>query len=97
MDQIGSTPEPQKAGDGWTVDKPIAIETLKGADEICGFVKEDPRQMCYLVENEQLPAWKRSEKGSWYALNVDLFSWMIVQRNKYLKDTPKYISKNPDF
>lgn len=77
------------------MDKPIAIETLKGAEEICDFIKEDRRQICYFVEHEGLPAWKRSENGEWYALNIDLYLWMIGQRNKYLKDTPKYLQNNP--
>jgi len=76
--------------------KPIPgkIECLKGAEQICGFVKEDPRQIVHLIEHEALPAWKREGKGPWRALNVDLMSWMAFQRNKYLKDTPKYIKES---
>lgn len=70
---------------------PVKIECLKGADEICAFVKEDPKNIANLVRDEQLPAWKRSQNGHWYALNVDLYQWLIGQRNKYLKDTPKYL------
>jgi len=72
---------------------PIEIETLKGAVEICAFIKEDPKKITYLVKNEGLPAWKRSISGQWRALNIDLYGWMIAQRKKYLKDTPKYLEK----
>lgn len=70
---------------------PVKIECLKGAKEICAFIKEDPKDIANLVKNEQLPAWKRSKNSHWYALNVDLYQWLIGQRNKYLKDTPKYL------
>jgi len=70
---------------------PVKIECLKGAEEICGFVKEDPQKINCLVRDEGLPAWKRNSAGPWRALNVDLFNWMLHQRNKYLKDTPKYL------
>lgn len=94
MVRIGSNPVPQEAGAGLTVaEKPIKVEILKGRDEICNFIREDPRYMCSLVENDDLPAWKRSETGPWYALNIDLYQWMVVQRNKYLKDTPKHIAR----
>jgi len=76
---------------------PTKIECLKGADEICEFIKEDPRLIIYLVEHENLPAWKRDGKGTWRALNVDLYSWMLFQRTKYIKDTPKYLKQtNPE-
>jgi hypothetical protein len=71
--------------------QPIEIKCLRGADEICDFVKEDKKCINELVKNEGLPAWKRGESGIWRALNVDLQSWLIQQRNKYLKDTPKYM------
>jgi hypothetical protein len=66
------------------------IICYKGAEEICRFVKEDPNQILHLVEHENLPAWKRNDKGTWRALNIDLFNWMVFQRDKYIKDTPKY-------
>ncbi len=69
--------------------QPLKIECLKGADEICAFIKEDSKNIANLVRDEQLPAWKRSQNSNWYALNVDLYQWLIGQRNKYLKDTPK--------
>ena len=71
----------------------IEIKCLKGAEEIGKFVKEDPRNINDLVKKEGLPAWKRDENGTWRALNVDLQNWMLHQRTKYLKDTPKYTSK----
>ena len=70
---------------------PAKIECLKGADQICGFVKEDPKQILYLIEHEALPAWKRNGERTWRALSVDLYNWMMCQRNKYLKNTPKLI------
>ena len=73
----------------------IEIKCLKGAEEICAFVKEDHKFINDLVQKEGLPAWKREENGVWRALNIDLQNWMLFQRNKYLKDTPKYLSKNP--
>lgn len=66
------------------------IQILRGADAICKFVEEDPKQILNLITNEGLPAWKRNEKGPWRALNIDLQEWVLFQRNKYLKDTPKY-------
>ena len=70
---------------------PVKIECLRGAEEIGRFIKEDPCSVANLVKNEGLPAWKRSQNGTWRALNIDLFHWMIQQRKKYLKDTPKYL------
>lgn len=71
---------------------PIKIECLKGAEEICSFIKEDPQCIVTLVKDEGLPAWKRNSRGPWRALNIDLYNWMVGQRNKYLKDTPKYLN-----
>jgi len=70
---------------------PVDIVCFKGAEQICGFVKEDPRQILHLIDAEGLPAWKREGKGPWRALNVDLMHWMAFQRNKYLKDTPAFV------
>lgn len=67
------------------------VKILKGADNICQFIKEDPKRINELVKCEGLPAWKRSDTGTWRALDIDLYQWMIFQRKKYLKDTPKYI------
>lgn len=74
-----------------TMPIPNDVKCLKGAEEICDFIKEDRKSINDLVKNEGLPAWKRGENGVWRALNVDLQHWMVHQRNKYLKDTPKYI------
>jgi len=73
---------------------PTKIECLKGAEEICEFIREDPRQITHLIEFEGLPAWKRNGERTWRALNIDLWNWMAFQRNKYLKNTPKYIKEN---
>jgi len=73
---------------------PAKIECLKGAEQICSFVKEDHKQIVQLIEKEGLPAWKRPGERTWRALNVDLYHWMLYQRNKYLKDTPKYIKES---
>jgi len=65
------------------------VFSLKGAEEICAFIKEDPKQICFLVEQEGLPAWKRGPNGTWRAISTDLMQWMIQQRNKYLPETRK--------
>jgi len=70
---------------------PERIICLKGAEEICKFIKEDVNLLCFLVECEQLPAWKRNGKGPWRALNIDLCNWLTYQRDKYIKDTPKHV------
>ena len=57
---------------------------LRGAEEICNFIKEDPKCLGKLVECENLPAWKRNGKGPWRALNIDLMEWFVYQRDKYL-------------
>ena len=67
------------------------VVCFKNADEICRYIKEDTNQLCYLVKREKLPAWKRNGRGPWRALSIDLDNWMIFQRDKYLKDTPRYI------
>jgi len=75
---------------------PTKIECLKGADEICGYVKENPDNIVHLVEHEGLPAWKRSENGTWRAINIHLDDWLIFQSRKHIKDTPKYLKQtNP--
>jgi hypothetical protein len=72
------------------------IICLKNADEICGYVGENPKSINFLVEHEQLPAWKRNGSGPWRALNVDLWGWMIAQRNKYLPFTPETIKREKE-
>lgn len=71
---------------------PEKIRCLKGAEKICEFVQEDPKQILHLIKQENLPAWKREGKGPWRALNIDLWYWLLAQRNKYLKDTPENLS-----
>ena len=66
--------------DIWIIEMPkkrdfplnIEVRCLKGAEEICGFVQEDHRNINELVKNENLPAWKRGSNGTWRALNIDL-------------------------
>lgn len=72
----------------------LKIKCLKGAEEICKFVKEDPKQIFRLVQEEGLPAWKRSDRSCWRELNIGLYKWMVGQRNKYLKDTPRYLNNS---
>lgn len=74
---------------------PEKIECLKGAEKICGFVEEDPKQILYLIEYENLPAWKRNGERIWRALNIDLWQWLVGQRNKYLRNTQKHIKNDP--
>lgn len=70
---------------------PKNVVCLKGAEEICKYIKENINQFSQLVKNEKLPAWRRNGCGPWRALDVDLDLWMVFQRVKYLKDTPQYI------
>ncbi len=79
------------------IPKPLEVpkvKILKTAEEICGFVKEDPKLINQLVSEEGLPAWKRKNNGCWMALDIDLFAWMISQRNRYLGDTLKWVEKS---
>ena len=57
----------------------------RGAKEICNVIGENYKNMLNLVKNENLPAWRRSESGSWMALPEDLKRWVSEQREKYLK------------
>lgn len=67
--------------------KPNAIaKCLNTAEEIAAYIKESPDRIKYLVENEGLPAWKRDDKGSWKALDIDLSDWLVEQRMKYLRE-----------
>lgn len=58
---------------------------LKGAKEICDAVGENPRDIKDLVENEGLPAWKRSDKPKepWRAHPDRLAKWAREQDEKY--------------
>ena len=67
------------------------IVCFKNAEEICDYIKEDVNQLCHLVKCEALPAWKRNGRGPWRALSTDLDEWMVFQRDKYLKDSPKWV------
>jgi hypothetical protein len=69
----------------------LRCECLKGAEEICKFIKEDVNCLGYLVECEELPAWKRNGKGPWRALDIDLMFWLVVQRKKYIGETAQTI------
>lgn len=70
---------------------PAKVKCLKGSEQICNFVREDPRKILHLIEHENLPAWKRDGEQTWRALNIDLYYWLLSQRNKYLKNTLKYL------
>lgn len=56
-----------------------------GAKEICGAIKEDPRQIQALIEHEGLPVFRRGPKCKYRALPADLGKWLIGQRDKYTK------------
>ena len=72
------------------------IICLKNADDIADFIGENPKLINHLVEHEGLPAWKRNGRGPWRALNVDLWKWLIGQRNKYLPLTPETIKREKE-
>lgn len=57
----------------------------KSADEICKYIKENPKDIARLVQEEGLPAWRRNDKGTWRALSEDLTAWLKGQRDKYIK------------
>lgn len=56
----------------------------RGAREICAVIGEDPRRLLFLVERENLPAWRREGESLWRALPEDLERWLKEQRGKYL-------------
>ena len=56
---------------------------FKSAEEIAKYIGEDPNKINQLVENENLPAWKRNGIGPWRALDIDLDQWLVDQRDKY--------------
>lgn len=62
---------------------PVRVKCFKGAEQICGYVNEDPKQICRLVKEENLPAWKRGGRGPWRAVDFDLDRWVWDQRNLY--------------
>ncbi|QJB56164.1 helix-turn-helix domain-containing protein [Pseudodesulfovibrio sp. zrk46] len=55
---------------------------LKGAQEICEAVGENPKCIHELVRDHGLPAWKRGPGGSWRALHEDLRKWIQDQRDR---------------
>lgn len=61
---------------------PIA-KCLCTAEEIAAFIKENSDGIKHLVENEGLPAWRRSDKGKWRAIDIELSAWLIEQSEKY--------------
>ncbi len=54
-----------------------------GSKEICEYVRENYKKMNYLVRNEDLPAYRKVEHGTWRALRSDLDDWLISQRDKH--------------
>jgi hypothetical protein len=59
------------------------VVCFKSAEEIAKYIGEDPNKINQLVENENLPAWKRKGIGPWRALDIDLDKWLVDQRDKY--------------
>ena len=70
------------------------VVCFKGAEEIAEYIREDHKQINFLVENENLPGFKRNGKGPWRALNIDLDIWMVEQRKKYIKNRKTDAQKN---
>ena len=62
----------------------LGVICFKGAKEIADYIREDHRCLNELVTVENLPAFKRGGCGPWRALNIDLDSWLIEQRKKYI-------------
>ena len=62
---------------------------LRGAKEICDAVGESPRDIKRLVEEEGLPAWKRSghQREPWKASPQRLAEWAAEQDVKYTRRT----------
>jgi hypothetical protein len=65
------------------IDKPVIVKCLNTAEEIAKFIGDNPDRIKHLVENEGLPAWKRSEKGAWKAIDIELSEWLLRQSRKY--------------
>jgi hypothetical protein len=64
----------------------IIAKCLNTAEEIGEFIKENPDRIKHLVENEGLPAWRRTPLGAWKAIDVELSQWLFEQSEKYRDD-----------
>jgi len=64
---------------------PIVAKVLNTAEEIGRFIGENPDRIKYLVECEDLPAWRRNPCGPWKAIDVELSTWLLQQSRKYRK------------
>lgn len=62
---------------------------LRGAKDICAAIGENPKEMLKLVEEQDLPAWRRDGRGAWRALPEDLKQWLARQRDRNLGRHPK--------
>lgn len=67
---------------------PIVARVLNTADEIAKFIGENPDRIKHLVENEGLPAWRRTPFGAWKAVDVELSEWVLRQSIKYREKEP---------
>jgi len=56
---------------------------VSGAERIAEAVGEHKDNIGNLVVQEELPAWKRTKKGSWKAHPDDLKEWARKQADKY--------------
>jgi hypothetical protein len=61
--------------------EPIA-KCLSGAEQIAAFIGENPDRIKHLVENEGLPAWRRTPLGMWRAIDSELSQWLVEQSEK---------------
>lgn len=61
---------------------------IRGAKEICAAIGENPKEMLRLVEELNLPAWRRDGRGAWRALPEDLRKWLVEQRDRNLGRHP---------
>jgi hypothetical protein len=65
---------------------PIVAKCLNTAEEIGQFIRENPDRIKYLVENEDLPAWRRTPFGAWKTIDLELSEWLLEQSKKYRND-----------
>ena len=62
------------------------VKVLNSAEQIGKFIGENPDRIKHLVENEDLPAWRRTPLGAWKAIDVELSDWLLKQSLKYRND-----------
>ena len=59
------------------------VKCLKGAEEIGEYIKESGKEIPRLVAEEELPAFRRHNKGPWRSYAPALDAWMERQIEKH--------------